>query len=125
MRNDVSDPSSMESAMRKHLPPITTCKLGNSQRRISLIENELLPGKLKTNFLAKRREKRNQMNRKQSTSYMGSLNRSSKMSNTMGAAAAMSMPTSVSKAKSQVEEDAAENVDRILVLLDQLKELEK
>ena len=56
---------------------------------------------------------------------MGSLNRSSRMSNTIGAAAAMSMPTSISKGKSQVEEDADENVDRILALLDQLKELEK
>ena len=90
-----------------------------------MIDKESLPGKLKPNFLAKRREKRNQMNRKQSTTYMGSLNRSSRMSNTMGAAAALSMPTSVSKGKSQVEEDADENVDRILALLDQLKELEK
>ena len=123
--NAVSQPSGLDSVMRKQLPPITTSKLDNSAAGISMVESQLPPGKLKPTFLAKRREKKNQMNRKQSTSYMGSLHRSSKMSNTMGPAAAMSMPTSVSKGKSQVEEDAAENVDRILVLLDQLKELER
>ena len=66
---------------------------------------------------------------KHSLSFVGSQqNRSSKMSatlNNVNVAAAMSMSKSGGAAKSSIEEDAAENVDRILALMQQLREIEE